>query len=56
MIPQFIESLRRTLGQTETARIGQDGRYFDIARAVKPVSVSVMTAAAWMWPAKEIAD
>ena len=35
VIPQFIESLRRTSGETETARIGQAGRYFDIARAAR---------------------
>ena len=34
--PQFIANARTTLGEGETPRIGQRGRYFEIQRAVRP--------------------
>jgi hypothetical protein len=45
--PQFIASLRTTSRELVMARIGQSGRYFEIEREVKPLSVSVMIAAAF---------
>ena len=44
--PQLRQSRRTTRGSEVTARIGQRGRYFETAREVKPVSVTVTIAAA----------
>ena len=48
MTPQFIASRRLTGSEPVTAMIGLWGRNFEMLRAVKPVSVSAMIAAAPM--------
>ncbi len=47
MTPQFMDSLRATAAEDVIARIGISGRYFEISREVKPVSVRLIIAAAF---------
>ena len=53
--PQFKAKRRRTCGHAVTPRMGQRGRYFEIDRAVKPLSVRARIAAASRWFAMVIA-